>query len=243
MKVKEVADLVGISVRTLHHYDAIGLLTPEDITESGYRVYSSDNIESLQHILFYKELALPLKEIKKIIKRPSFDQVEALHLHQRMIREERNRLDKMLKTIAQTIKYKRGEINMTNKEKFVGFNFNQNHYEKETRERYGDKAVNDSNKKIKDLSEGGLDLEAEFNAIYRDLANMRHEAPESDIAQEGIKVWYDFLNTIGDYSLDAFKGLGEMYVQDGRFTRNIDQFGDGLAVFMSDAMAVYADNN
>src|SRR5690554_6287653 len=109
MKIKEVAVLVGISVRTLHHYDEIGLLTPDNTTESGYRIYSDENLETLQQILFFKELGFPLKKIKEIIDSPSFERSEALELQHRMLLEKRNRLDRMIETIRKTIKYSKGE--------------------------------------------------------------------------------------------------------------------------------------
>lgn len=242
MKIKEVANLVGISVRTLHHYDDIGLLTPDKITESGYRIYSQENLETLQQILFFKELGFPLKRIKEIIYDPSFDRLEALEHHQKMMMEKRNRLDQMLRTINKTIQYSKGEINMSNEEKFEGFDFSKNPYEQEARDRWGDKAVDESNAKINHMSkEEQQRMGQEFDAIYRKLAAIRHESPESDEAQEGIQLWYDYLNKIGNYSLNAFKGLGQMYVDDERFTKNIDKYGEGLAMFMRDAMAVYAD--
>ncbi|PAV30489.1 MerR family transcriptional regulator [Virgibacillus profundi] len=244
MKVKEVADLVGISVRTLHHYDEIGLLTSEETTESGYRIYSESDLETLQQILFFKELGFPLKKIKEIISSPSFDRAEALELHRKSLLEKRSKLDNMIRTIDKTIQHSKGEIEMSNKEKFEGFDFSSNPYEQEARDRWGDKAVDESNAKINSLSRNEKKAwEDEFNSIYKELAEIRHEAPDSEVAQEGIKEWYDFLNRMGNYSLDAFKGLGQMYVDDERFTKNIDQFGKGLAVFMRDAMAVYADKN
>ncbi|MBY7142153.1 MerR family transcriptional regulator [Virgibacillus sp. NKC19-3] len=244
LKVKEVSDLVGISVRTLHYYDEIGLLIPEDTTESGYRQYSQGDLETLQQILFFRELGFPLKKIKQIINDPLFDQYEALDLHRNMLLEKRNRLDHMIRNVDKTIQHKKGEIQMSDKEKFEGFDFSHNPYEQEARERWGDKAVEESNTTINTMSKSEKEaFETEFNDIYRKLAAIRHESPASDVAQEGIKMWYDFLNRIGNYSLDAFKGLGQMYVDDGRFTKNIDQFGDGLAVFMRDAMAVYADQH
>ena len=239
MKVKEVADLVGISVRTLHHYDNIGLLTPETTTDSGYRIYSDDNLETLQQILFFRELGFPLKKIKEIIYSPLFNREEALKLHRKMLCEKRNRIEKMIRTIDMTMQHEKGEINMSNKEKFRGFDFSNNPYEQEARERWGDKAVDESSAKLT----GNKEFQDEFNAIYRDLAKIRYEEPGSETAQKGIKEWYYFLNKIGSYSLDAFEGLGQMYVADERFTKNIDQFGEGLAVFMRDAMAVYAKDN
>ncbi|WP_408007651.1 MerR family transcriptional regulator [Pseudalkalibacillus sp. A8] len=246
MKVKEVADLVGISVRTLHHYDEIGLLKPDETTEAGYRLYSDDNLETLQQILFFKELGFPLKKIKEIINSPSFDRQEALKLHRKMLVEKRTRLDKMISTIDKTIEHKKGAIQMTNKEKFEGFDFSQNPYEKEARERWGDEAVDKSNAKLASMTEEERKtLGDKMNEIYRNLADLRDTSPESEEAQAAIKEWYVFLNSNFDhyYTLEAFKGLGQMYVDDARFTKNIDQFGEGLARFMRDAMAVYADKN
>ncbi len=244
MKVKEVADLVGVSVRTLHHYDAIGLLTPDGTTEAGYRLYSDENLEMLQQILFFRELDFPLTKIKEIIHSPSFDRLEALKLHRSMLLEKRSRLDKMIATIDKTIRHAKGEIQMTTKEKFEGFDFSHNPYEQEARERWGDEAVDKASAKVGSLpkDEQGALAQA-MNGIYTKLAGLRGGSPDSPEAQAAIKEWYDLLNRMGSYSLEAFKGLGQMYVDDERFTRSIDRFGDGLAKFMRDAMAVYADTN
>ncbi|MFG6120173.1 MerR family transcriptional regulator [Thalassobacillus sp. B23F22_16] len=239
MKVKEVADLVGISVRTLHHYDEIGLLKPDITTDAGYRVYSDDNLEKLQQILFFKEVGFPLKCIKAILEDPSFNREEALEMHRKMLVEKRRRLDQVINTVEKTLRHWKGDIDMTTEDKFKGFDFSRNPYEQEARERWGDKAVDDANKKTKGMSEA---KQEEVNDLYRKLATIRHKDPASKEAQEAIAKWYLLLNEIGSYSLEAFKGLGQMYIADERFTKNIDQFGDGLAQFMADAMAVYADN-
>ena len=246
MKVKEVADLVGISVRTLHYYDQTGLLTPGVRTESGYRLYSDKDLETLQQILFFRELDFPLKKIKEIISCPSFDRQEALQLHRKMLLERRKRIDEMIATIDKTMQYVKGEIQMSNKEKFEGFDFSYNPYEKEARERWGNEAVDKSNAKLGNISKTERKAMGEkMNSIYRKLSELKNTSPGSDEAQAAIKEWYDFLNhnTGHHYSLDAFKGLGQMYVEDERFTNNINKFGDGLAKFMCDAMAVYADKN
>jgi len=244
MKVKEVAGLVGISVRTLHHYDEIGLLKPEKITESGYRLYSDRNLEMLQQILFFRELGFPLKKIKEIVSSPSFNRVEALELHRRMLQDKRRQLEQMIITIDRTIQHARGEIEMTNEQKFEGFDFSSNPYEQEARERWGDEAVEKSNARLgKMTKQEQEELAGSMNAIYAKLAALRNDSPESEQSQAAIKEWFILLNQMGSYSLEAFKGLGQMYVDDVRFTKNIDKFGEGLALFMRDAMAVYADNN
>lgn len=240
MKVKEVSDLVGISVRTLHYYDEIGLLVPDKVNEAGYREYSEENLETLQQILFFKELGFPLKKIKEIMNSPNFDRLEALEMQQKMLLEKKHRLEKMLQTIEKTILYVKGEIEMSTEEKFSGFDFSHNRYEQEARERWGDKAVDEANERVKNFTD--FDKE-KFMEIYRHLASIRHLSPDSKEAQEGIHEWYVYLNKFGTYSLEAFKALGQMYVEDERFTKNIDKFGEGLAKFMRDAMAIYADNN
>jgi hypothetical protein len=133
---------------------------------------------------------------------------------------------------------------MSNKEIFEGFDFSYNPYEKEARKLWGNSAVDESNAKIAKLSKSEQkELAERFNAIYKNLAALRHLPADSKEAQAAIKEWYVFLNEIGNYSLEAFKNLGQMYVDDIRFTESIDQFGQGLAKFMRDTMAIYADTN
>ena len=92
MKIKEVAQLTGVSVRTLHHYDAIDLLKPDQLTEAGYRLYSDTNLLRLQQILFFKELGFPLKEIKDILNQPDFDRQDALMLQHQMLLDKQKKL-------------------------------------------------------------------------------------------------------------------------------------------------------
>jgi DNA-binding transcriptional MerR regulator len=244
MKVKEVADLVGISVRTLHHYDEIGLLKPGNITEAGYRLYSGQELEQLQQILFFRELGFPLKKIKEILDSPSFNREEALHLQRKMLLDKQRQVERMIKTIDRTIQDARGEIKMTNEQKFEGFNFDSNPYEQEARERWGEERVDQANAKVRKMSKQEQENWANgMNAIYERLAALRGESPESEPSQAAIHEWFVYLNRMGTYSLEAFQGLGQIYVDDERFTKNIDQFGEGLAKFMRDAMAVYAVKN
>ncbi|MHA6259258.1 MerR family transcriptional regulator [Sporosarcina sp. CAU 1771] len=238
MKVKEVSNLTGVSVRTLHHYDEIDLLTPDQVTEAGYRLYSDENLATLQQILFFRELGFPLKKIKELLTSPSFDRQVAFEIQRNMLLDKRKQLDVMIETIEKTIQHGRGEMEMTNEEKFKGFDFSDNPYEQEARERWGAEAVQKSKKNIEKF---GPELEEEMNRIYFRLADVRHLDPASTEAQVAIGEWFTFLNRIGTYSLEAFAGLGQMYVEDERFTKNIDKFGEGLARFMKDAMLVYAE--
>lgn len=237
MKVKEVAELVGVSIRTLHHYDQIGLLTPKETTNFGYRLYSEEDLEKLQQILFFRELDFSLKEIKTIINSPSFNQQEALILQRKMIIEKRNRVDKMIETIDKTIKHMMGEIHMTNEERFEGINFRLNQYEEEARMRWGDQPVDKISAKLRDMAiDEQQDLSENWDMIFNKLVQLHNYSPDSQEIQTTIKEWYDFLNkNFGKYSLDAFQGLGQLYIEDERFTQNIDQYSEGLAKFMNAA--------
>lgn len=244
MKVKEVAELVGVSIRTLHHYDQVGLLTPKGTTDSGYRLYSEENLEKLQQILFFKELDFSLKEIKSIINSPSFNRQEALILQRKMLLEKRNRVDKMIETIDKTIKHMTGEVQITNEERFEGINFRLHQYEKEARKRWGDQSVNKINAKLESMTKDEHNsLSEKWDMFFYKLALLRDQSPESQEVQATIKEWYDFLNeNFSKYSLDAFYGLGQLYINDERFTKNIDQYGEGLAKLMSEAMKVFTNN-
>jgi len=240
LKIKEVAELAGISKRTLQYYDDIGLLCPNK-SESGYRLYDSGHLNDLQQILFFRELGFPLKDISCLMGDSSFEHGDALKKHRRMLEKKQDRLGKMIATIDKTLKCIEGGYAMSDKEKFQGFDFeSKDTNEKESRNKWGDEAVDETRDRIKgnekEMSEG-------MNQIYRKLASIRHLSPESDEAQDAIGEWFSFLNRIGTYSLEAFEGLGEMYVEDERFTNNIDKFGKGLAAFMKDAMKVYAQSN
>lgn len=246
MTVKEVADLVGISVRTLHHYNDINLLNPTTISESGYRLYSEDNLDRLQQILFFKELDFPLKKIKKILNDPSFNQQEALDMHKKMLLNRRNRIDKMIQTIDQTSQHMKGEIQMTKEEKFIGFDFNNKEYEEEARETWGDETIDKANKHINNWSEEEkASKEEEMNQIFRNFAKYRDQSPESEVAQSIVQKWYDYLNSNinYNYSLEIFQGLADMYGADERFTKNIDKFGNGTAQFMSKAIKAYVSKH
>ena len=153
MKVKEVADLTGVSVRTLHHYDEIGLLVPDNVTEAGYRVYSDENLTTLQQILFFREVGFPLKKIKELLDSPSFNRLEAFELQRDMLVAKRRQLETMIETIDKTLKSERGEMTMTNEEKFKGFDFSSNPYEQEARDRWGDEAVDKANKNVAQFGE------------------------------------------------------------------------------------------
>ncbi|WLV25034.1 MerR family transcriptional regulator [Aciduricibacillus chroicocephali] len=241
MYIKEAAEQAGVSIRTLHHYDQIGLLSPRT-EEQGYRVYSDEDLIQLQQILFFRELGFKLSRIKEMLNDPQFDRDAALQLQRQALIEKKERLDRIIQTIEKTIKTEREGGTMTNEERFAGFDFSSNPFESEAIERWGKEAVTKMKKNTEDLPVNKrFELEKNLNELFSKLARCMSKGPASDEAQTSVAEWYRYLNVIGDYSPRAFKGLGAIYVEDERFLRNMEQYGQGFAQFMCEAMEIYAD--
>ena len=239
MNAKDVAAMTGVSVRTLHHYDQIGLLCPQRNDNNRYREYTDANLDKLQQIMFFKECGFSLKKIKDLLNSPDFDKSQAFAIQEKYLMHEKKRIKLMLNTLHKTMKAEKGEFIMSQKDKFKGFDLNHNPYEAEVRERWGDDAANHLNtlsKEEKSVISGAM------SDIFTELAQLRYEQPESQIVQAAMEKMYCFFNkNFGyQYSMEAFAGLGRMYVEDERFTKNIDQFGDGLAKFLAEAMEQYS---
>lgn len=243
MTAKEVAAVSGVSVRTLHHYDGIGLLRPARREDNGYRQYTDADLGRLQQILFFRACGFSLDAIRRLLDSPSFDRMAACELQRKALLHERARIDATLETLENTMRAMRGEITMSKKEQFDGLDFSRNPYEQEARERWGDAAVDKSNARLNKLGERGRkELGEVFGELFARLAALRGEAPASETAQAAIGEMFRVFNAnFGTYTPEAFGNLGRMYVDDERFTRNIDQFGEGLAAFLAEAMGIYAE--
>ncbi|GMB09612.1 DNA-binding transcriptional MerR regulator [Thermolongibacillus altinsuensis] len=249
-KVKEVADMAGISVRTLHHYDQIGLLVPDTITPSGYRLYSEQNLERLQQILFFKEMGFRLQEIKHILDHPHFDRKKALQAHREMLIKKKERLEEMIKTVEKTIQSIEGGIQMEKKEMFKGFDMreieeHQKKYAQEAREKYGKEMVEKVEQRTSTYTkEDWATIKTKTEEIYNRIIARMEYGPEDAQVQEAVAEWRQLIT---DYfyecTLDIFRGLGDLYVNDERFTKNIDQFKKGLAAFLREAIHVYCDRH
>lgn len=249
-KIKQVAEMVGVSVRTLHHYDDIGLLKPKSITTAGYRLYNEQDFERLQQILFFKELNFTLQEIKEILDNPNFDRKKALNNHKKLLIEKKKRLEKIIESVDKTIESIEGGVYMNKKEMFQGFDEIEidkmkNQYAKETKEKYGDSdAYKES---IKKTSKYGKDdwnkINEMSNEIYRKVIDNMDKGIDSKEVQDAVEEWRNHISSnFYNCTPEIFRGLAQLYVADKRFTKNIDKFKDGLAKFLSEAMEYYCDN-
>lgn len=238
MTVKQVAEISGVSVRTLHYYDEIGLLRPSSKSEAGYRLYGDEALVRLQQVLFYREIGLPLKKIGRILDDPRFDIVQALRAHRRELTEQRERLRVLVTTIDRTLQAMEGGIPMQADRLFEGFGKkaveeNERKYGEEIRRRYGNEAVDKSNAIVAGLNRGEYEaLEKEGEQIYKALSGLMHLSPDAPKVQEAITRFAAHIRRFGEYPDKALVGLGDMYVEDERFRAFYEKIAPGLAEFI-----------
>jgi len=244
--VRQLADLAGVSVRTLHYYDQIGLLEPSRRSPAGYRVYERADLLRLQQILFYRELAIPLSQIQTILDRPGFDPLEALENHQRMLQQRRERLERLIETVDKTIQQLMEEdMTLTDEELYEGFTEEQRErYPREARQLYGEELVEESEQRVRRMSkEQWKALKDEGEAVNRELARLMERPPEDPQVQASIARHYAMIENFYPVSAEMYRGLGQLYVENPEFRAYYDKYRPGLAGFMQAAMAYYSQHD
>ena len=237
--VSEVSRLTGISVRTLHHYDAIGLLHPTAVTKAGYRMYDDAALCRLQSILLFRELQFPLKEIKTMLDSPSFDPSEALAQQIHLLELQRRHIDELI-SFAREIQEK-GVKPMA----FHAFdNKDLEQYKAEVKERWGEtRAYQEYEQKQRDGQDFAAGT-AQLMGAFAKLGSMKELTPDNPQVQEQVGVLQRVI-TENFYTCtpEILSGLGEMYTADERFRENIDRAGgEGTAEFARQAIAAYCKN-
>ena len=237
MQIKEFAEFTGVSVRTLHYYDEIGLLTPAFVDKTtGYRFYDENSLLRMQEILFYRELDFSLKSIGEILSSPNYDKNKALKEQKLLLTLKKERLERLISAIDGAVK---GENIM---KAFDNSEFEK--YKDEAKEKWGntdaykehtERTKNYSKQKWNDLAEGMDHMMAEFA-----LCMKKDETPDSTEAQNLVKRLQNHITE--NYYLctnEILAGLGQMYVADERFQNNIDKHADGTAAFICEAIEAY----
>jgi DNA-binding transcriptional MerR regulator len=240
--VKQVARMAGVSVRTLHHYDQIGLLRPSSRTAAGYRLYGESDLLRLQQVLFFRELDFPLEEIRRILDHPAFDQVKALEDHRRMLQERARRLARLMTTIDRTIRRLQEENEMlTDAELYEGFSEEQiERYRRETQERYDPKLVEESHRRVSKMSKAQWKaIREEGDAVTRRMAELMEHAPGDEEVQQTIARHHAWIEQFYPASAEVYRGLGQLYVEHPEFRAFYDGYRTGLAAFMQAAMDCY----
>ena len=237
MQIKEFAEFTGVSVRTLHYYDEIGLLTPANVDKwTGYRYYDESSLLRMQEILFYRELDFSLKNIIEILSTPDYNKNRALQDQKSLLILKKERLERLILAVDDALK---GENMMSA--------FDNSEFEKhkaEARQRWGKTdAYKEHQEKTKDYSAGKWNnLAEEMDGIFANFAicKQKGSAPDSAEAQDLVKRLQKHI-TANYYqcTMQILAGLGQMYTADERFMQNIDKHAPGTALYVSKAIEIY----
>lgn len=242
--VKSLAKLAGVSVRTLHHYDEIGLLSPAERSEKGYRYYQKVELFRLQQIMFYKTLGYELAEVKQILDKESFDLIASLRFQKEGLKQQSANLNQLITTIDKTInELKNKEGMITDKEMYEGFSDEDaQSMQQEASERWGNE-VDTVHENIKQMSKQGWgETKQDAEEINLWLANLTHK-PVADIeVQKVIKLHFQHMNKFYEVSEARYRGLADMYLQDERFKAYYEKTKTGLASFLSQGIHQFCDN-
>jgi DNA-binding transcriptional MerR regulator len=245
--IKEFADMANLTSRTLRYYDQIGLLKPQKISDSGYRIYTSEQTDRLQQILYYRSFGMELSQIASIVNDDRFDLLQALREHKKILLDKKTELNLQLAVINQSIAAAEGSVMMSDQEKFDGFkknllDENERKYGKEIREKYGDESVDASYARIKNMdADTYRKTEALGNELIRILTEAYREGdPAAALAQKAAEMHKEWLCCYwSEYSAQAHAAVARMYVEDQRFTAYYDKYQPGLAAFLRDAVLIY----
>ena len=241
--IKKIADIAGVTTRTLRYYDEIGLLTPAGIGENGYRYYDQANLLRLQQILFFRELDVPLDGILLIMSQPDFNLVEALENHRTALKHRASRLKKLINTVDHTIDTIKGEKVMKEKELFEGFD--ENKYEEEAKQRWGHTPqYAESRRKWASYSkEQKQAIKEEGGQFALKMVTTNPNAkPDDPEVQAAIGDYLAYFNKYF-YTCDAefLRNLSDMWVADERFAINYERIRVGGAKFIREAVHIFAD--
>ena len=238
MTVNQVSKLVGVSIRTLHYYDEIGLLVPPVTTDAGYRLYDDTSLERLQSIMLFKELEFPLKEIKKIIDSSDFDRNKALNQQIELLILKKERIENLIK-FAEGLK----NIGVDNMNFEVFDTKKIDEFTKKAKESWGEtKEFKEFEQKTANYTQDKKKaLNIEMMNLFVEFGKMLDRNPDELIVQEQVKKLQDFItDSYYKCTKQILSSLGQMYVENNEMKSNIDNAGgEGTAEFVSSAIAIY----
>lgn len=247
--IGELADLAGVTRKTLRHYDKIGLLEPQTLSEAGYRLYGQAEVDLLQQILFFKEMGIALADIRSLVHSPDYQVVATLNAHLTYLSKERRRIDRLIETVQTTIKAQRGEIIMLNEEKFEAFKQslvgeNEATYGEEVRKKYGDDQVDAANDRLLAVDqETWTSIEALTAILHEKLAQATIIGDvNSPLAKEVFelhKEWLTFYWPEGQYSGEMHMTMVDMYMSDERFKEYYEKIAPGATAFLQATIKNY----
>lgn len=239
--IKKLADIAGISVRTLHYYDEIGLLKPQYRRDNGYRYYGEEEVTLLQQIMFFRELGFSLDEIRTIISSPDFNISEALEQQRNLLLKKEERLKTLINNVERTMSKMGKQPGMNIKEVYQGFSDEQiEKYREEVRRRWGSKVLEESEKKVIGMGrEKFIALQAEGGKIFKSIMESMSEGYDSKYIQNLITEWRKWLENFHHYSDEEVVELGRAYSQHPDFIKFFQQYSDDLPIFLTRAIEYY----
>jgi DNA-binding transcriptional MerR regulator len=242
--VRKLARLAGITPRTLHYYDEIGLLKPSQVGDNGYRYYGEASLLRLQQILLYRELEMPLTEIRVILDEKDFDSLISLLRHRTSLENRIHRTEMLINSVDETILFLEGKKKMNEIKMFEPFNEEQQaEYEKEVAEKYDPAIVQASQRKWKSYTkEEKQSIGEEGNAVYRDFVLAIPRGPASLEAQDCVRRWRAHMAYFWEPNDEQCLGLADLYNDDPRFKANFDKIDPRLAAFVREAVKVNVIN-
>lgn len=242
-RVGELAKLAGVSVRTLHHYDAIGLLKPSGRSNGDYREYHRADLLRLQQILFYRELDMPLDQIKCAVDAPGFDICAALQNHRRDLISRQQRLSELISTVDRTLlSLTTKENDMKDHEYYQGFIAREQaeQFDQEARRKYGNDKVDESWSNIRKMGRPAFqELLRHGETINARLAQLMTLDPASAEVQAVIAEHHAYIGRFYTVTPEIYEGLADMYTADPRFTAYYEKTATGLARFISAGMKAF----
>ncbi len=246
--VRQVAKAARVSVRTLHHYDAIGLLKPDHVGANGYRYYGKAELLRLQQILFYRELGLPLVEIAAILDDPAFDPLAALRGHRTALDARIEHYRGLIQTIDRTIASLEKDEEMQDNDYYAGIApETRDRWQREAEEFWGKDAVAAAAAKARSFSKGQVAaIQTEMETIRADFQRLFREgaAPASDAVQAVTHRHYQWVSHSWTPDAAAFRRLGRYYVENPEFRGTYDDEKlPGCPEFIAEAMTIYADRS
>jgi DNA-binding transcriptional MerR regulator len=239
--VKQLSETAGVTSRTLRYYDEIGLLKPSRVGDNGYRYYDDEALLRLQQILLYRELGMPLEDIKEIMGRRDFDVLGALEGHKEELRKRIARMERLVTTVDDTILHLKGKKEMSQRQFFEAFSDEQQaEYEKEAMRMYDPATVKASIKKWKSYTAAEKQrIGEEGNAVYEDMLRAMPKGASSPEAQACVERWRRHMEYFWVPNDDQLLELVDGYNNDPRFKANFDKIHPNLAEFMREAVRVY----
>lgn len=241
--VKQLADLAGVSRRTLRYYDDIGLLKPARRGDNGYRYYDRQALLRLQQILFYREIGFSLSAIRQILDAPDFELEQALRNHRDALQRRIHRLERLVAAVDDTLAYLKGDPQVSEKQIFEPFSEEkQAAYAEQARQKYNPQIVDESMKRWKNYSPAQQQrILEEGNEIYNAIcANMQHGATSAEV-QAWIARWHQHLRNFYEPTPQMLRGLGQMYATSPDFRERLAALHPDLPDFLNAAIQAYCE--